>query len=385
MQKRGSNDLLLVSRLSQPFRHVETYAVALLEYERNLEESHPDRGDTQRAVAVYREIANYCSDLRKQKEMQLDLLSSTITDWEGEPLETLGDILLVTKSNARLEGVCDGDCCVILFAECIVVLHVSPLLNGYIYKGRIALDGTIVRRMIDIPRGKLSIEIISKSDDCVLLTFSVGNMDDLNRWSESLEALTSENAEDSCTLISPTTPSKYTKVETEVSPLLKPRVSHMPVPGHAELIKRTDDASRVLPRKRYNGYCLRPLPTQRSWFGTPFIDGEIKLRKKVSLFQGNGKVPYVLIAEDEKIFCEEFVGDELIVQEKTLVDTVYALKDQVRILSEIVSDLTRALQAEQIAQKRTDDVLRQIVAERASTTSSLSNCAKDYSSAEGAA
>uniref|UniRef100_A0A5S6QZY5 Rho guanine nucleotide exchange factor 7 n=1 Tax=Trichuris muris TaxID=70415 RepID=A0A5S6QZY5_TRIMR len=416
MQSKGGNDLLLVSRLSQPFRHVETYAVALLEFERNLEENHPDRGDTQRAVAVYREIANHCSDLRKQKEMQLDLLNSIITDWEGEPLESLGDILLVIKANAKLEGVCDGDCCIILFAEYIVVLQVSPHLNGYIYKGfksSYYIASTVTRRMVDRSRGKLSIELVSKLDDRVLLTFSVGNMDDLNRWSESLEALSSENTEEYSTLISPTTPSKYTKIETEVSPLLKARVSHMPVPGHAEFVKKIDDPLKVLSPKRYNGYCLRPLPTQKSWFGTPFVDGEIKMRKKpdqvelcydadeIELLQvvesycsstsdswkplicsRNGRAPDVLIAEDEKIFCEEFVGDELIVQEKTLVDTVYALKDQVRILSEIVNDLSRAMHADQAAHKRTDDVLRQIVAERASTSSSLSNCAKDYSSAE---
>ena len=37
----------------------------------------------------------------------------------------------------------------------------------------------------------------------------------------------------------------------------------------------------------------------------------------------------MLIAEEEKIIVEERKGNQLVVEEKTLVDTVYALKDQV--------------------------------------------------------
>ena len=37
----------------------------------------------------------------------------------------------------------------------------------------------------------------------------------------------------------------------------------------------------------------------------------------------------VLIPAEEKLIVEERKGNQLVVEEKTLVDTVYALKDQV--------------------------------------------------------
>lgn len=45
--------------------------------------------------------------------------------------------------------------------------------------------------------------------------------------------------------------------------------------------------------------------------------------------------PHVLIAEDEKIFIEGTQGNFL--EEKSLVDTVYALKDEMRDMSKVSS------------------------------------------------
>ena len=49
--------LVLTTGLSKPFRRLDKYAAMLQECERHCEENHPDRGDTQRAVAVYKELA----------------------------------------------------------------------------------------------------------------------------------------------------------------------------------------------------------------------------------------------------------------------------------------------------------------------------------------
>lgn len=49
--------LVLTTGLSKPFRRLDKYSGMLQELERHLEESHPDRGDTQRSVVVYKEIA----------------------------------------------------------------------------------------------------------------------------------------------------------------------------------------------------------------------------------------------------------------------------------------------------------------------------------------
>lgn len=49
--------LVLTVNLSKPFRRLEKYSAMLQELERHTEECHPDRGDTQRSVAVYKDIA----------------------------------------------------------------------------------------------------------------------------------------------------------------------------------------------------------------------------------------------------------------------------------------------------------------------------------------
>lgn len=60
MESKGASTpgvLVLTVLLSKPFRRLEKYSGMLQELERHVEESHPDRGDTQRSVAVYKEIA----------------------------------------------------------------------------------------------------------------------------------------------------------------------------------------------------------------------------------------------------------------------------------------------------------------------------------------
>lgn len=52
--------LVLTTNLSKPFRRLEKYSAMLQELERHTEENHPDRGDTQRSVSVYKDIAVRC-------------------------------------------------------------------------------------------------------------------------------------------------------------------------------------------------------------------------------------------------------------------------------------------------------------------------------------
>lgn len=49
--------LVLTVSLSKPFRRLEKYSGMLLELERHIEENHIDRGDTQRSISIYKEIA----------------------------------------------------------------------------------------------------------------------------------------------------------------------------------------------------------------------------------------------------------------------------------------------------------------------------------------
>ena len=49
--------MLLTTGLSKPFRHLERYAGLMQEVEQHLSDDHPDRGDTQRSIGYYKNVA----------------------------------------------------------------------------------------------------------------------------------------------------------------------------------------------------------------------------------------------------------------------------------------------------------------------------------------
>jgi len=65
--------LVLTVSLSKPFRRLDKYSGMLQELERHLEESHVDRGDTQRSISIYKEIA-VCRFLHQLKYFFLFVL-----------------------------------------------------------------------------------------------------------------------------------------------------------------------------------------------------------------------------------------------------------------------------------------------------------------------
>ena len=96
MEKQGAAKpgiLVLTTGLSKCFRRLDKYSAILQELERHMESGHADRGDTQRSIAVFKEIAASSSAIRRQKELELQILTGPIRGWEGEDLSTMGEIL----------------------------------------------------------------------------------------------------------------------------------------------------------------------------------------------------------------------------------------------------------------------------------------------------
>ncbi|GFR94538.1 rho guanine nucleotide exchange factor 7 [Elysia marginata] len=126
----------LTTILSKPFVRLDKYPSLLKELERHVEESHPDRGDTQRAIAVYKNIANSCLDIRKLKEMEHEIITSTIQGWEGEEISKLGEVIhlsqvkMITQTGEKFERI------FVLFPSCLVMLSMSSRLSSYQYEVR---------------------------------------------------------------------------------------------------------------------------------------------------------------------------------------------------------------------------------------------------------
>lgn len=96
MEKQGAAKpgiLVLTTGLSKSFRRLDKYSAILQELERHMESGHADRGDTQRSIAVFKDIAASSSAIRRQKELELQILTGPIRGWEGEDLSTMGEII----------------------------------------------------------------------------------------------------------------------------------------------------------------------------------------------------------------------------------------------------------------------------------------------------
>lgn len=96
MEKQGAAKpgiLVLTTGLSKCFRRLDKYSAILQELERHMESGHADRGDTQRSISVFKEIAASSSAIRRQKELELQILTGPIRGWEGEELSTMGEII----------------------------------------------------------------------------------------------------------------------------------------------------------------------------------------------------------------------------------------------------------------------------------------------------
>ena len=70
--------MLLTTGLSRPFKQLERLAGAIQEVEQHLEDDHVDRGDTQRSIGFYKEVAAEAARSRRQKELEVEVMSEEL-------------------------------------------------------------------------------------------------------------------------------------------------------------------------------------------------------------------------------------------------------------------------------------------------------------------
>nr|CAD2159576.1 unnamed protein product [Meloidogyne enterolobii] len=78
--------------------------------------------------------------------------------------------------------------------------------------------------------------------------------------------------------------------------------------------------------------------------------------------------PQLIVAENEKIFVEEMEGDQIVLKERSLVDTVYTLKDNLSALTKQVVELSKSLEQEQRSRRRLEELVRQTIPSTTSTS-----------------
>ncbi|KAL1512950.1 hypothetical protein ABEB36_002449 [Hypothenemus hampei] len=159
MENRGAASpgvLVLTTLLSKPFRRLEKYSGLLQELERHVEECHADRGDTQRSVSIYKDIATTCLATRRQKELELQVLTGPVRGLEGPNLASLGEIIYMGSVAVGLQH---HDRYFVLFPTTLVILSVSHRLSAFIFEGKLFLAGLNVVRLDDTDTLKNAFEI----------------------------------------------------------------------------------------------------------------------------------------------------------------------------------------------------------------------------------
>ncbi|XP_055925232.1 rho guanine nucleotide exchange factor 7-like [Argiope bruennichi] len=395
MEDHGANPpgiLTLTTGLSKPFRRLEKYPALLLELLRHTPEHHVDRGDTQRAASLYRDIANTCATIRKQKEMELEIMAGNIKGWEGEPIHTLGNILHLGSVVILSDDQQRSSRFLVAFPETLVIL--SAKLGSFTYEGRLPMSGLIVRKMDSSEGHPFSFEISSN----LIQRFTVicSSADSLNQWLNIFpsSAIRNSTASPRHATLPRSSPSHSSQMRTSISPVNS--LQALPTgQTHSSRSTSPEDkpnnriaaAARQVTKKVWPNWNLRPHPPMRASLTT---QNEVKLRrsnsyKKDKDHESDGDLPVRqtldvlnsfdrlrntmpsatasapprLNFEEDKIFIDGLEDDDgTEPKEKTLVDTVYMLKDQILELKEEVSSLNKALSEEIKARKRLESLVR---------------------------
>uniref|UniRef100_A0A8C9T0T2 Rac/Cdc42 guanine nucleotide exchange factor 6 n=1 Tax=Scleropages formosus TaxID=113540 RepID=A0A8C9T0T2_SCLFO len=140
MESQGASSpgiLTLTSSLSKPFVRLDKYPALLQELERHMEEAHPDYSDILKATVAFRNLVAQCQELRKRKNLELQILSEPVRGWEGENMRTLGPVLYMSHVSMQSSASEDKEeRYLMLFPNLLIILSASPRMSGFIYQVR---------------------------------------------------------------------------------------------------------------------------------------------------------------------------------------------------------------------------------------------------------
>ncbi|XP_006851606.1 PREDICTED: rho guanine nucleotide exchange factor 7-like [Chrysochloris asiatica] len=210
MEMKGANSpgiLVLTTGLSKPFMRLDKYPTLLKELERHMEDYHPDRQDIQKSMTAFKNLSAQCQEVRKRKELELQILTEAIRSWEGDDIKTLGNVIYMSQVLIQCAGSEEkNERYLLLFPNILLMLSASPRMSGFIYQGKLPTTGMTITKLEDSENHKNSFEISGSMIERILV--SCNNQQDLHEWVDHLQ--------------------KQTKVTTMGNPTIKPHS----VPSH---------------------------------------------------------------------------------------------------------------------------------------------------------
>ncbi|XP_055232293.1 rho guanine nucleotide exchange factor 6 isoform X5 [Gorilla gorilla gorilla] len=353
MENQGASSpgiLILTTSLSKPFMRLEKYVTLLQELERHMEDTHPDHQDILKAIVAFKTLMGQCQDLRKRKQLELQILSEPIQAWEGEDIKNLGNVIFMSQVMVQY-GACEEkeERYLMLFSNVLIMLSASPRMSGFIYQGKIPIAGTVVTRLDEIEGNDCTFEITGNTVERIVV--HCNNNQDFQEWLEQLNRLIRGPA--SCSSLSKTSSSSCSAhSESSKSPKTMKKFLHKRKterkPSEEEYVIRKSTAAleedaQIL--KVIEAYCT----------SANFQQGHGSSTRKDS-------IPQVLLPEEEKLIIEETRSNgQTIMEEKSLVDTVYALKDEVKELKQENKRMKQCLEEELKSRRDLEKLVRRLL------------------------
>ncbi|XP_054453074.1 rho guanine nucleotide exchange factor 6 isoform X2 [Anoplopoma fimbria] len=411
MESQGASSpgiLTLTTSLSKPFMRLDKYPTLLQELERHVEEAHPDYADILKATAAFRNLVTQCQELRKRKNLELQILSEPVRGWEGDSMKSLGHVAYMSQVHVK-NGSSEEkeERYLMLFHNVLVMLSASPRMSGFIYQARLPLTGTTVTRHAeDADNGHYALDITGSMIDRV--TVFCSSAQELQEWLEHLQPFTKGGSPAGTitktvegkplSMVGTATHTSHPSSLSTASrgPLEPPKTSKPwslsclrpapPLKPSAALGYKEDSSKSPRPMKKF-------LPGNRKKERKP-SDDEVQTRKSTVALEEDAQilrvieayctgaslhqtttgvrlsvrkecVPQVLLPEEEKIIVEEMKSNgQTVIEEKSLVDAVYALKDEVHELKKENKWMKQFLEEEQKSRKELERVVRKLAKQK---------------------
>ncbi|CAO2611428.1 Rho guanine nucleotide exchange factor 7, partial [Lemmus lemmus] len=485
MESKGASSpgiLVLTTGLSKPFMRLDKYPTLLKELERHMEDYHPDRQDIQKSMTAFKNLSAQCQEVRKRKELELQILTEPIRSWEGDDIKTLGTVTYMSQVTIQCAGSEEkNERYLLLFPSLLLMLSASPRMSGFIYQGKLPTTGMTITKLEDSETHRNAFEISGSMIERILV--SCNNQQDLHEWVDHLQKQTKVTSVTNPTIKPHSVPS-HTLPSHPITPsskhadskpvALTPAYHTLPHPSHhgtphttiswgpleppktpkpwslsclrpapplrpsaalcykEDLSKSPKTMKKLLPKRKperkpsdeefavrkstaaleedaqilkvIEAYCTSAKTRQTlnsTWQGTDLMHNHVLADDDQSSLDSLGRrsslsrlepsdlsedseydsiwtahsyrmgsasrsrkesAPQVLLPEEEKIIVEEIKSNgQTVIEEKSLVDTVYALKDEVQELRQDNKKMKKSLEEEQRARKDLEKLVRKVL------------------------
>ncbi|XP_058392822.1 rho guanine nucleotide exchange factor 6 isoform X1 [Diceros bicornis minor] len=395
MESQGASSpgiLILTTSLSKPFMRLEKYVTLLQELERHMEDTHPDHQDILKAIIAFKALMGQCQDLRKRKQLELQILSEPIQAWEGEDIKTLGNVIFMSQVMVQY-GTCEEkeERYFMLFSNVLIMLSASPRMSGFIYQGKIPIAGMVVTRLDEIEGNDCTFEITGSIMERIVV--HCNNNQDFQEWLEQLYKLIrgpascsslSKTSSSSCSAHSSFSSTGQPRGPLEPPQIIKPwslsclRPAPPLRPSAALGYKEESSKSPKTMKKFLHKRKTERKPSEEEYVirkSTAALEEDAQILKVIEAYctsanfqPGHGSstrkdsVPQVLLPEEEKLIIEETRSNgQTIIEEKSLVDTVYALKDEVKELKQENKRMKQCLEEELKSRRDLEKLVRRLL------------------------